>query len=140
MLWLWFLILGILTGGLYNLFFKIVGKEINFALSLLIISAMGCAIALPLVLYYYFTNALVFSTKGCAVSAIMGASLALGILFFVLSFKFNAPLSIAIPVYSISILLMSAGVGVLAYSEPVNLRYLIAVVLGISSIVLLTAK
>ena len=140
MLWLLFLILGILTGGLYNLFFKVVGKEIHFTLALLIVSVMGCIIALPLVLYYNFTNELVFSTKGCVASAIMGVSLALGILFFVLSFKFGAPLSIAIPVYSISILLMSAGVGVLIYNEPFNLRYVIAVMMGISSIVLLTAK
>ena len=116
------------------------GKEINFALSLLIISLMGCVIALPLVLYYYFTNELAFSTKGGIVSVIMGISLALGILFFVLSFRAGAPLSIAIPVYSISILLMSAGVGVLAYKETFDLRFAIAAALGVTSIVLLTVR
>ena len=140
MLWLLFLILTIVAWGTYNLFFKGLGGDMNAFLALLVIGICQILVAIPFVLYYYFSGNLAYTMRGYGLSAIMGVLLGLGTVFFFYTFKYGAPASIAIPIYGVGALLIGAIGGILIFKETFNLRIAIGFALGIASIVLLTIK
>lgn len=140
MLWLLFLGLTILAWTLYDVLFKFLGNEINYFLALFIISLGQLLIAIPFLIYVFYTGGLNFSVRGYYISGLMGILLAAGTIFFFYTFKFGAPLSVAMPVYGIGSLIVGALAGVFIFKETISVTVLAGLVLGTISIILLTVK
>lgn len=140
MLWLLFLGLTILAWTFYDVLFKFLGNDINYFLALFIISLGQLIIAIPFLIYAFSAGGLNSSAKGYYISALMGVLLALGTIFFFYTFKFGAPLSVAMPVYGIGSLIVGALAGVFLFKESLSPTVLAGLILGTISIILLTAK
>lgn len=140
MLWLLFLGLTILAWTSYDVLFKFLGNEINYFLALFIISLGQLLVAVPFLIYVFFTGGVNSSIRGYYISVLMGVLLAAGTIFFFYTFKFGAPLSVAMSVYGIGSIIVGALAGVLIFKETVSLTVLAGMILGTISIVLLTAK
>ena len=138
MLWIFFLILTILTWGSYNLFFKMLAPEMNYFLALLLIGIAQIILCLPFVLYAYNSGNIVYSMKGYLISIIMGFLLGLGTIFFLYAFKFGALTSVAIPSYAIGAMMIGVLGGYYLFSEPLALSGISGLILGVVSIILLT--
>jgi uncharacterized membrane protein len=128
------------TWGIYDVFFKVLEKEINYFLGLMIIAVSQLLIALPFVIYYHQSANLHSSTRGYVISAIMGILLGLGTIFFFYSFRHGAATSVAVPAYSIGVLLIGALAGIFFFKEPASLKLIMGIILGIISIFLLITK
>jgi drug/metabolite transporter (DMT)-like permease len=139
-MWVLFLLLTTFTWGIYDAFFKQLEKEINYFLGLLIIAVSQFVIALPFVIYYYHSGNLHATIKGYGASAIMGILLGLGTIFFFYAFKHGAATSVAVPAYSIGVLLICVLAGIFIYKEPISLKLFSGIILGIISIYLLVTK
>lgn len=140
MLWLLFLILATLAWTSYDVFFKFLGNEINYFLALFIISLGQLLVAIPFLIYAFYNGVPESSVRGYYISGFMGALLAAGTIFFFYTFKFGAPLSVAMPVYGIGSLIVGALAGAFIFKEAISPTVLVGLVLGTISIVLLTVK
>ncbi len=138
MLWIFLLVLTTLCWGIYDLFFKVLEKDINYFLALLIIGAIQFLIALPFVIYYGSHSQLASSARGVGYSIIMGALLAFGTVFFFYAFRLGTSASVAIPAYAVGMMLIGAIGGVLLFREPINWQLITGFILGALSIILLT--
>ncbi|MFA6306646.1 MAG: hypothetical protein WCV70_01895 [Patescibacteria group bacterium] len=140
MLWLLFLILTILAWTFSDVLFKFLGNEINYFLALFIISLAQLLVAIPFLIYAFYNGGVNFSAKGYYISSLTGVLLASGIIFFFYTFKFGAPLSVAMPAYGIGSLIVGALAGVFIFKESLSPTVLAGLILGTISIILLTAK
>ncbi len=140
MLWLLFLILATLAWTSYDVFFKLIGNEINYFLALFIISLGQLFIAIPFLIYAFYSGGLNSSVRGYCISGLMGVLLAAGTIFFFYTIKLGAPLSVAMPVYGIGSLIVGALAGIFIFKEAVSPTVLAGMILGTVSIILLTAK
>ncbi|GEM_PF-3043626 len=140
MLWLLFLGLAILAWTFYDVFLKLLGNEMNYFLALLIVSLGQLLITIPFIIYAFSTGGLNSSARGYYISGLMGILLAMGTIFFFYTFKYGAPLSVAMPVYGIGSLIVGALAGVFIFHETLSPTVLAGLILGTVSIVLLTVK
>jgi len=138
--WIIFLFITILTWGSYNLFFKVIEKDINYFLALLIISITGGIISIPFIISASHSANLNFSSKGYWLAIIMGVLLGVGTVTFFYAFKHGASTSIAVPAYAIGALIIGVVGGVLFFHEAINIRIIIGLILGLISIFLMTYK
>ncbi|MFA5360217.1 MAG: hypothetical protein WC349_04655 [Patescibacteria group bacterium] len=140
MLWILFLGLTVLAWASYDVCYKFLGNEMNYFLALLIISIGQLLIAIPFLLYAFYSGNFNSSVKGYYISGLMGVLLAAGTIFFFYTFKYGAPLSVAMPVYGIGSLMIGVLAGVFIFHETISPTILAGLVLGAVSIVLLTVK
>ncbi len=140
MLWLIFLGLTVLVWTTYDVLFKYLGNDINYFLALFIISLGQLLVAIPFLIYAFYNGGLNFSIRGYYLSGLMGVLLAAGTIFFFYTFKFGAPLSVAMPVYGIGSIIVGAVAGVFLVKESLSLAVVAGLVLGTVSIILLTVK
>lgn len=140
MLWLLFLGLTILTWSAYDILFKVLGDGFNYFLALFFIGLFQVVVALPFIFYSYSAGELNYSSKGFYISALMGILLGAGTIFFFYTFKYGAPFSVALPAYGVGALLAGALAGALLFNEILTPTVLAGMVLGVISIILLTAK
>ena len=135
-----FLGLTILVWASYDVLFKFIGNEINYFLALSIIAISQLLVAIPFIIYAFYSGSLNSSAKGYYISGLMGVLLAAGTIFFFYTFKYGAPLSVAMPVYGIGSLVVGALAGAFIFKEAISSTVLVGMILGVVSIVLLTAK
>lgn len=140
MLWLIFLGLAILAWTSYDIFFKVIGNEMNYFLALSIISICQLLVAVPFLTHAFYAGGLNYSVKGCYISLLMGVLLAAGTIFFFYAFKFGTSISVAMPVYGISSIIIGVLAGALFFKETISPMALVGLGLGAISIILLTAK
>lgn len=141
MMWQAYLVLTIVAWGGYNILFKFATNRIDFFLSFVIIGTVHALTALPWVIAACLkTGTFSYSMKGIWVSVLMGFLLTIGGWAFFWAFKLGAPVVVATPVYGIGVLLLGALVGVLFVGEVITIRWVIGMVLGITSVLLLTTK
>lgn len=135
-----FLLITMVAWGAYDLFFKGLEGHLNYFLALFVIGLSQVCIAIPFVVYYYLNHDLQYSSKGLALAASMGALLGLGTIFFFYAFKAGASASIAIPAYSVGVLLIGVVGGMLLFGEQLNLKAIFGIAMGIGSILLLATS
>ena len=140
MMWLLFLGFAIIAWGAYDIFFKVLGSSMNYFLALFIIGLLQAVIALPFIIYSYYTEGLSYTNKGFYISALMGVLLGAGTIFFFYTFKSGAPLSVAMSAYGVGSILIGALAGVLFFKEALTPMILAGMVFGAISIILMTAK
>jgi len=140
MIWILFLGLAILAWTSYDVFLKLLGNEMNYFLALFIVSLGQILVAIPFLVNALSHGGLSSSTKGYYISILMGVLLGSGTLFFFYTFKYGAPLSVAMPVYGIGSLIVGALAGVFLFNEILSPTVIAGMILGAISIVLLTAK
>ncbi len=137
MLWLLFVILATTAWAVYDLLSKVLEKEINYFLALLIIGLFQIILAIPFIIYYSQNGALNYTFKGYLIAAIMGILLGLGSIFFFYNFKYGANASTAISIYGVGTLIIGAVGGILFFKEALTLKMTLGFILGIVSIILL---
>jgi drug/metabolite transporter (DMT)-like permease len=138
MLWLLFLGFTIVAWTVNDVFFKLLGNQMNYFLALFIIALSQLVVAIPFLVYAMSRGELDYSAKGFYISGLIGVSLALGTIFFFYTFKFGAPLSVAMSVYGIGSIIVGALAGVFIFKEVISPTVLVGMVLGAVSIILLT--
>ena len=138
MIWILFLLITIFLWGTYNLFFKLVGPEINYFLAVMIIGLSQSAIALLCLLFSFPSDNVFYNFKWVLFSVIMGLLVGIGTITFFYTFKFGANASIAIPVYTIGALLIGVIGGICFYKEQISVRAIVGLLFGIVSVFLLT--
>lgn len=137
-MWIIFVLLTIFTWGSYNILTKISGTQIHPFLALFFIGLAQVLISFPLIIYQKSVSALGATTKGIILALTMGAVFGLGTVFFFLAFKYGAPVSLAIAVYTTGALLLGVIAGIIFYQEPINLKIISGIILAVASIILLT--
>lgn len=140
MIWLLFLFLATVCWTVYDILFKAVGNSTNYFLSLFIIGFFQMILAAPFIIYAYYTGSLNYSGRGIYLSALMGALLGIGTIFFFYVFKSGTPLAVALPVYYVGSLLIATAAGLLVFKETLTPMIFAGLVLGVISIILLAAK
>lgn len=140
MLWILFLGLATFVWAANDIFFKVIGNQINYFLALLVAAVSQVIIVIPFVIYAMSTGQLNHSIKGYGISVLIGLLLGSGTIFFFYAFKYGAPLSVAMPVYGIGSLIIGVLAGVFIFHETISPTILAGLVLGTISIVLLTVK
>lgn len=140
MWWLLFLVLATVSWAVYDLLSKVMEKEINYFLALLIIGFFQVVLAIPFIIYYSQKGGLNYTFKGEIIAAVMGILLGLGAIFFFYNFKYGANASIAIPIYGVGTLIIGAIGGILLFKEAIDIKAFAGFVLGIASIVLLATS
>ena len=137
MLWLLFALLTTLTWGIYDLLAKPMEENMNYFFALFIIGLLQVIIAVPFVIYAHYNGGLDYNSKGFLISSIMGILLGLGTVFFFYTFQYGGKASVAIPVYSIGVLIIGAMGGILFFKEAIDIKMILGFIAGIVSIVLL---
>ncbi|OGG55229.1 hypothetical protein A3D62_01420 [Candidatus Kaiserbacteria bacterium RIFCSPHIGHO2_02_FULL_49_11] len=140
MIWLFFVSLTIITWGSYNLLLKIAGTYISQSWALFFIGLVQVIVGALFILYQRTTDQVLLTTKGAFIAGGAGLLFALGTLFFLYAFKFNAPASIAIATYTVGALLIGVLGGLLFFNEALSVRMVVGITFAIASIVLLTLK
>ena len=140
MLWILFLGLATLVWAANDIFFKLIGNQINYFLALFIAAVSQVIIVTPFLIYVMSTGGLNHSIRGYGISALIGLLLGSGTIFFFYAFKYGAPLSVAMPVEGIGLILAGALAGVFLFNETLSPTVIAGMILGAISIVLLTAK
>ncbi len=140
MLWVLFLGLATLVWAANDIFFKLIGNQINYFLALFVAAVSQIIIVIPFVVYAMSTGSLNHSARGYGISALIGILLGSGTIFFFYAFKYGAPLSVAMPVEGIGLILAGALAGVFLFNETLSPMVLAGMILGAISIILLTVK
>jgi len=140
MLWILFLGLATFVWAANDIFFKVIGNQINYFLALLVAAVSQVIIVIPFVIYAMSTGQLNHSIKGYGISVLIGLLLGSGTIFFFYAFKYGAPLSVAMPVEGIGLILAGALAGVFIFHETLSPTVMVGMILGAISIILLTVK
>lgn len=140
MIWLLFLGLTVIAWTVNDIFFKLLGSQINYFLALFIMALSQLLITVPFLIYAMSAGELNYSTKGYYISILIGVLSVVGAISFFYTFKLGAPLSVAMSVYGIGSILVGALAGAIFFKEAITPMILAGMILGSISIILLTAK
>jgi len=97
-------------------------------------------VAIPFLIYAFYSGGPSSSIRGYYICGLMGVLLAAGTIFFFYTFKFGAPLSVAMPIYGIGSLIVGALAGAFIFKEAISPTVFAGLILGTISIILLTMK
>jgi drug/metabolite transporter (DMT)-like permease len=140
MLWLLFVFLTILTWGSYNVLLKLAEPHISQSWALFLIGAVQVVVGAFFIWYQRSTDEALLTVKGATIAVIAGLVFAMGMIFFLYAFKFKAPASVAIALYTIGALLIGMISGPLVFHEVLSPRILTGIGFALVSIALLTLK
>ena len=91
MLWIIFLGLATLVWAANDIFFKLLGNQMNYFLALFVAAVSQVIIVAPFLIYAISNGQLNHSARGYGISALIGLLLGSGTIFFFYAFKYGAP-------------------------------------------------
>ena len=140
MWWILFVFLTVITWGSYNLLLKVATPYISPSWALFFVGIAQVIIGTVYVAFQSATNQIPLTVRGALIASVAGIFFALGTISFLYAFKFQAPASLAIALYTVGALLVGVVGGLLLFHEPISLRMVVGIGFAIASIVLLTWK
>lgn len=135
-------VFGIVAGfffAIYNVFLKLSSSHLHALVGSISLSVASTIITLGLIFIFKTTGQeIAITSKGVKLACLAGIFSAFGSLLFFLMYQKKAPISLGLPLLSISTILFSVIIGLFFFGERLTLMKITGLILAIASIYILS--
>jgi len=132
------IIIGILAGlffAIYNLLLSLSSNNLHAFIGSVALSLSSAIVTIAMIFLFKATGQDInFTAKGIKLACLAGIFSAVGSLLYFLMYQKKAPISIGLPLLSVSTIIFSGLIGVLFLGEKLTLIKIIGLILAVTSI------
>jgi len=136
------IIYGILAGlffAIYNLLLSLSSGNLHAFIGSIALSLSSAAVTIAMIFVFKLTGQdISFTAKGVRLACFAGIFSAIGSFLYFMMYQKKAPISIGLPMLSISTILFSGIIGILFMGEKLTLTNIIGLLLAVASIVVMS--
>jgi len=136
------IVIGILAGlffAIYNLLLSLSSNNLHAFVGSVALSLSSAAVTLAMIFFFKISGQDInFTTKGIRMACFAGIFSAVGSLLYFLMYQKKAPVSIGLPLLSVSTIIFSILIGLIFLGEKLTTIKIVGLILAVASVVMLS--